>query len=156
MRRRRLRDGTSAGLTLMEIVVAIGLIAVVTLLVVGTLARLLNTGGKTAHQVAGRLLAQEILETSAAAGPPRWGFPAGVGNRRGERSLLLPGDQAETRFFYKLDALRLRKSPQDLGTMTELVVTVWWWGDEPSARAELGNSSLSLARTVYIRGETGP
>ncbi len=141
----------------MEIMVALGVMAVVTLLVVGTLARLLNTGGKSAHQVAAMLLAQEILETSAASGPPQWGFPsAGAGNLRGERSLRLPGDQSDTLFQYKLDAIRLRKSPADLGTVTQLTVTVWWWGDEPKSRAELGRTSVELARTVYVRGETGP
>ena len=136
--------------------VALGVVAVVTLLVVGVLARLLNTGGKSAHQVAAMMLAQEVLEEAAKAGPPNWSFSTSkISDRTGERELRLPGDESSTPFGYKLDVLRLRKSPDDLGTMTQLVVTVWWWGDEPGSRAELGKSSVSLARTVYIRGETG-
>lgn len=141
----------------MEVIVAFGVVAVVTLLVIGTLARLLNTGGKSAHQVAAMLLAQEILETSAAGGPPRWGFPAaGIKNLRGKRSLRLPGDQSDTLFEYELNPIRLRKSPADLGTVTQLTVTVWWWGENRGSRGELGRNSVELARTVYVRGETGP
>ena len=48
----------------MEIVVSIGLVAVITLFVVGVLSRILVAGGKTAHQTAANLLAEEVLETA--------------------------------------------------------------------------------------------
>ena len=142
------------GLTLIEIMVAIGLISVITLLVVGTLARLLNTGGKTAHQVAANMLALEVLETAATAGPPKWGFTsATIDDQQGERNLMLPGENSSTKFKYKLVTLPLRKSPDDLGIVTQLNVTVWWWGEDPSHRSELGKTSVRHSRTVYVRGD---
>lgn len=142
------------GLTLIEIMVAIGLISVITLLVVGTLARLLNTGGKTAHQVAANMLALEVLETAATAGPPKWGFTsATIDDQQGERNLMLPGENSSTKFKYKLVTLPLRKSPDDLGIVTQLTVTVWWWGEDPSHRSELGKTSVRHSRTVYVRGD---
>lgn len=141
----------------MEIVVAIGLIAVISLLVIGTLARLLTTGGKTAHQTAAGLMAQEVLDSAIAAGPPNWGFASSaISDWKGEKSLILPGDQSVTPFKYKVEVLRLRQSPQDLGTMSQVTATVWWWGEEPGSRIEQGQTSLTATRTVYVRGEVGP
>ena len=138
----------------MEIVIAIGLIAVISLLVIGTLARLLATGGKTAHQTAAGLLAQEVLDSAVAAGPPNWGFASSlIADWKGEKGLILPGDQTVTPFKYKVEVLRLRQSPQDLGTMSQVTATVWWWGDVPDSRVEQGKTWVSATRTVYIRGE---
>ena len=134
--------------------VALGLVAVITLLVVGTLTRLLTTGGKTAHQAAANMLALEVLETAAAAGPPKWGYNVAPGDEKtGERSLILPGEQSSTVFRYRLSTVSLRKSPDDLGTITQLTATVWWWGEDPSHRVELGRTSVQHSRTVYVRGD---
>jgi hypothetical protein len=141
----------------MEIMVAIGIVATISLLVIGTLARLLSVGGKSAHQTAAAMLADEVLAGCAAAGPPLWGFSSADSTTwTGERSLLLPGQSSNTVFHYKLDVLALRKSPQDLGTVSQLTATVWWWGDQPGGRADQGQTSWSSTRTVYIRGEVGP
>lgn len=138
----------------MEIMIAMGLIAVISLLVIGTLARLLSTGGKSAHQTAAGLLAQEVLDSAIAAGPPRWGFTsASIADWKGTTALRLPGDQSLTDFHYKIEVLRLRQSPQDLGTLSQVNVTVWWWGDEPGGRADQGRTAVTGTRTVYIRGE---
>ncbi len=140
----------------MEIVVAIGLIATISLLVIGTLARLLSSGGKTAHQTAAILLAQEVLDSSAAAGPPNWGFDSASPSRwTGVRDLVLPGEDSATPFRYQVRVLRLRQSPQDLGTVQQVSVEVWWWGELKQARPELGESAVTATRTVYIRGELG-
>lgn len=138
----------------MEIVVAIGLIATISLLVIGTLARLLSGGGKTAHQTAAILLAQELLDRSVAAGPPRWGFESDrTIDWTGIRQLRLPGEDSETAFRYQVRVLRLRQSPQDLGTVQQVSVEVWWWGEKSKARPELGESAVGATRTVYVRGE---
>lgn len=138
----------------MEIMVAIGIVATISLLVIGTLARLLSTGGKSAHQTAATMLAQEVLDSAVAAGPPTWGFA--TANRQdwqGERRLILPGEESSTPFSYKIEVLSLRKSPQDLGTVSQVKATVWWWGEEPGGRSEQGQTSLTSSRTVYVRGE---
>jgi type II secretory pathway pseudopilin PulG len=138
----------------MEIMVAIGIVAVICLLVIGTLARLLSTGGKSSHQTAAGMLAQEVLDSAVASGPPTWGFS--TTNRdswRGQRSLLLPGDDNATPFDYKIEVLPLRKSPEDLGTVSQVTVTVWWWGEMAEGRVDQGQTSVTSTRTVYVRGE---
>ena len=127
------------GLTLMEIVVSIGLVAVITLFVVGVLSRILVAGGKTAHQTAANLLAEEVLETAAVAGPPNWSFPTtDRTNWTGTRELMLPGEKANTAFHYKLQEITLRDSEDDLGTFHQLSVKIWWYGEEPGERAAVG------------------
>lgn len=141
-------------LTLMEVVVATGLIAIISLLAIGVVVRLLNIGGKTAHQTAAALLAQEYLNNAASAGPPYWGFnSADQSTWTGSRSLILPNEDSATSFNYKLEAIRLRKSDEDMGTVSQLTVTVWWNGSQAADRPGLGKSSLSATRIVYARGE---
>jgi hypothetical protein len=139
----------------MEIVIAIGLIAVISLLVIGTLARLLSGGGKSAHQTAAGLLAQQVLDSAIAAGPPRWGFASlSRTDWKGSASLRLPGEDSLTEFLYRVEVLRLRQSPQDLGTVSQVSATVWWWGEQPGGRTEQGQTSVRASRTVYVRGES--
>lgn len=143
------------GLTLMEVIVSLGLVAVLTLFVVGVLSRLLFSSGKTAHQAAANLLAEELLEESALAGPPTWSFP--TSDRTGwvgERFLTLPGEKSDTLFRYKLEEITIANSPEDLGTFHELKITVWWWGDEPTQRADQGNLYVDAHRKVYVRRQT--
>ena len=136
----------------MEVIVAMGIVAVLTLFVVGVLSRMLFTSGKTAHQAAGNLLAEEVLESSALAGPPHWGFDSRERSQwRGERSLTLPGEASETTFRYLLEEVSLRDSSDDLGTFHELKVTVWWWGEEPTQRPDQGNLFVEGHRKVYAR-----
>jgi hypothetical protein len=138
----------------MEIIIALGLIATISLLVIGTLARLLSTGGKSAHQTAAALLAQEVLDSAVAAGPPRWGFSStSLSDWKGVEHLILPGEDSSTPFDYKIEVLRLRQSPQDLGTVSQVTATVWWWGAEPGGREGQGRTAVTATRTVYVRGE---
>ncbi len=137
----------------MEVVVSIGLVAVISLFVIGVLSRLLTTGGKTGHQTAATLLAQELLETAVNAGPPRWGFASGDSTTwKGERQLLVPGDTTTTPFKFDLVALPLRKAPEDLGIVSQLTVKVWWWGTkDEDYRPDQGRTSVVASRTVYVR-----
>ena len=136
----------------MEVIIAMGLVAVLTLFVVGVLSRMLFTSGKTAHQAAGNLLAEEILEACAVAGPPDWGFDSTDRSRwDGARDLTLPGEASATTFRYRLEELTLRGSSEDLGSFHELKVTVWWWGEEPTQRPDQGNLFVEGHRKVYVR-----
>jgi type II secretory pathway pseudopilin PulG len=140
------------GLTLMEIVISIGLVAVITLFVMGVLSRILITGGKTAHQTAANLLAEEVVELAASAGPPDWSFSGSDRTSwEGQRDLLLPGEKATTPFRYRLEELTLRNSIDDLGSFHQLTLTVWWTGDEPESKSELGKTHVEVFRKVYVR-----
>lgn len=132
---------------------SIGLVAVISLFVLGVLSRLLTTGGKTGHQTVATLLAQELLESAVSAGPPRWGFTSDVSTTwKGERQLLVPGEDSTTPFKFDLVVLRLRRAPEDLGTMSQLTVKVWWWGTkDEDYRPDQGRTSVTATRTVYVR-----
>lgn len=139
-------------LTLMEIVISIGLVAVITLFVVGVLSRILITGGKTAHQTAANLLAEEILEAAAVDGPPGWSFDSTDRTTwEGRRELLLPGEKSITPFHYRLEELTLRDADEDLGTFHQISVKVWWTGEEPEYRPDLGKTYVEVFRRVYVR-----
>ncbi len=136
----------------MEVIIALGLTAIISILVMGLLIRLLTSSGASSHQTAAAILAHEVLETATAAGPPSWGFGSGDQTQwTGSRDLILPGDEKETQFQFQLEAVTLRDSPDDLGTVHQLKVTVWWWGDEPGYRTEQGRTSVDAIRTVYVR-----
>ena len=138
----------------MEIVVSIGLVAVITLFVVGVLTRMLLVGGKTAHQTAGNLLAEELVENASIAGPPAWGFE--TSDKDGMRRLLLPGEKTETPFYYHLEVVPLRASSEDLGKFYSLKITVRW-GDGTAKAGEqayspgLGKAYTEAFRKVYVR-----
>ena len=149
LERHRIRKG---GLTLMEIVISIGLVAVITLFVVGVLSRILLTGGKTAHQTAANLLAEELLESAAVDGPPNWSFPSADRKTwEGQRELLLPGEKSNTPFRYRLTELTLRDADEDLGTFHQIVVKVWWTADEGEYHPDLGKTYVEVYRNVYVR-----
>lgn len=134
--------------------VALGVFAVVSLLVIGTLARLLSVGGKSAHQTAATLLAQDVLDEAVHTGPPTWASPSGPSiNWTQTRELLLPGDKSTTPFECNIAVLRLRRSAEDLGSVFQVNATVSWWGDPATGRVEQGRTSVSATRTVYVRGE---
>ena len=136
----------------MEVVISIGLVAVITLFVMGVLSRILVTGGKTAHQTAANLLAEELVEAATASGPPEWSFPSSDRTSwEGQRDLLLPGEKSTTPFRYRLEEITLRDTPDDLGTFHQLTLTVWWTGDEPEYKAELGKTYVEVFRKVYVR-----
>lgn len=140
----------------MEIMVALGLLATISLLVIGTLARLLSVGGKSSHQTAATLLAQDALDSAAAVGPPTWGSPNGASLKWSQtRELVLPNEDSKTPFECEVSILPLRRNASDLGSVFQVTSTVSWWGESPEGRVEQGRTSVTATRTVYVRGELG-
>lgn len=141
------------GLTLMEIVVSLGLTAIICILVIGLLARLLTTSGASSHQTAAALLAHELLEAASTSGPPQWGYPTSdQAQWTGARRLLLPGEASETEFTYSMTATELRNSPDDLGTIHQIEISVWWFSESAeTGRAEQGRTTVVTSRTIYVR-----
>lgn len=136
----------------MEVIVSLGLVTLITLLVGGVLSKMLFSSGKTAHQTAANLLAEELAESAVVVGPPTWGFSSNDRSTwTGDRILTLPGESKFTTFRYRLEELKARDSDQDLGTFHLLKVTVWWWSEEPTSAIERGKLSVEAHRKVYVR-----
>ena len=51
----------------------------------------------------------------------------------------------------KLQEITLRDSEDDLGTFHQLSVKVWWYGEEPGERTDMGKTYVELYRQVYVR-----
>ena len=134
------------GLTILEVMLAMGLLAISVLLILGVLARFLTSQSSTAAQTAARLIAKEILDQAAAVGPATWGLA--TPDLTGTRTLTLPNEKKPTEFRYQLYPSPLRADPRDQGTLWELEVEVKWWSDD--SRAERGNLYWKAQRVVYV------
>ena len=135
------------GLTILEVMLAMGILAISVLLVLGVLAKFLTSQSSTAAQTAARLLAKEVLDQAAAVGPTSWGLT--TTDLTGVRTLTLPNEKKPTEFRFQLFPAALRADPRDQGTLWELEVEVKWWSDDH--RTERGNLFLRAQRVVYVQ-----
>lgn len=150
------------GLTLAEVVLAMGILAFLALLVVGVFLALLKSSAKNREQAMAELLTEKFLEKAAAEGPPDWGVgKEKVGTRLEEEPLELDrtaGKELDrTRFFYQVDSELLETEPKTTaGATWRITVTVGWWlaKDAPkmeSSRVGFGNQYVRGVRTIYWR-----
>lgn len=138
-------------LTLAEVVVAIGILAVAGLAVIAVFAKLVGAQSKSGHQVVARLLADQVLEEASLAGPPNWG--ATDITEPQIREFQLQGAPAPVPFKYRLTPTLLRDAPpaNPMGKLYGLKVDVWWETDEPGQSVrDKGRLSLTAHRVVYI------
>ena len=140
-----------AGLTLAEVVVAIGILAVAGLAIISVFAKLVTSQSKSGYQTVARMLAQEVLEEASIAGPPLWGMTDPT--QELTRSYRMQSSPEPVPFSYKLSvsSVRLLEYPDPMGEIYQLEVDVWWFGEGPNAgRTDLGRTSLKGFRQVYV------
>ncbi|MBI3929658.1 MAG: hypothetical protein HY319_29220 [Armatimonadetes bacterium] len=140
-----------SGVTLAEVVLAIGFLAVVMLSLLTVFTRLLGSQTQTAHQVVARCLAQRVLEEAVQDGPPLWG----VADPTQPTTVELHVQDSETRekYTYWVRASLLRDAPPatPMGKLYLVEVEVTWWTDQPGqTRRETGKLSLKTGRAVYV------
>lgn len=154
MVRRRLKSTRrhDRGLTLAEIIIAMGLLAFGALSVVAVFLALLQSSAKNREQAMAELLAESLLEKAASIGPPDWGVDERLGERL-EAQLEADG----TKFFYQVEAQPVspKSSPWE-GEPWRLTVTVGWWLQDEAPRLEssrvgFGDQYVRGVRTVYWR-----
>ena len=156
-RRLKLTRKRGSGLTLAELVLAMGLLAFGALSVIAVFLALLQSSAKNREQAMAELLAESLLEKAASIGPPDWGVSERLGERL-EAQLEADG----TKFFYQVEAhsVEAKASPWE-GQPWRITVTVGWWlKDEApqltTSRIGFGNKYVRSVRTVYWReGESG-
>lgn len=140
------------GLTLSEIVVSLGILALVALVIVGVFLALIKSSAKNREQVMAELLSQSVLDRAASEGPAGWG----VGQRIGER-LEAKLENDGSRFFYQVDPVRIKAAtpPPSVGQSWEVTVTVGWWTADSKSleqtRVGFGNQYVKAVRSVYHR-----
>lgn len=143
----------SRGLTLAEIVLAMGILTFVALAVIGVFLGLLKTSAKNREQAMAELLTESLLERTTSSGPPGWGVEGQTAVRL---EALLQEDGA--RFFYQVDPVRLQPDvplAQPDGESWKVTVTVGWWppdsGSLENSRQGFGELYVRGVRTVYLR-----
>lgn len=137
---------TRLGLSLIEVILALGLLAGVALVIIGVFLSLFQATTKNKDQGTAELLMESILERTTATGPPNWGVPS-TGTRLPAPQ---PGDQTD--FFYQVDT-RLLSDGSTPGELWKVTVTVAWWSQEDrplrESRVGYGNTQVSGTRSVF-------
>jgi prepilin-type N-terminal cleavage/methylation domain-containing protein len=143
------------GLTLSEIIVALGVMAVVSLTVIGLFSKLLISTQKSSQVVTADLLCKAILEEAVREGPPNWGV-GGDFSVNGGKATLYTSEEKKTGYNYQVQPNRVHTDDK-MGELWEVTVNVSWWGDRVDTtrtRQGMGRLSRELTRIVYIRGRT--
>ncbi len=138
----------SRGLTLAEVVVALGLLGVVMVSTVLLFLSLQSSSSKTGDLTPALAYAQSQLDAAAQAGPPDWG------GLQGQRQLYSHDERSQTTFAHQLTVTHLYSpptTPLPMGDLYRLEVEVYWWSDTPGAsRRGHGRLSTRLGRVVFV------
>lgn len=149
------RFRATAGLSVLEILVAITVVAIAGLGLIAALTRLMFAQSSSSHQTVGRLLAVSKLEEAVLAGPPHWGRdPAGAPQ---VVSMLVGQGVDPTEFTLQIEPVELPKGAAiaagiPMGDLWEVKVTAsWQGGDEDNvAGTEKGRRSLTVSKVTYL------
>lgn len=137
--------------TLAEVVVAVGLLAVVALPLIGLFAKLLGSQSKTTHFTVANFVSNKVAERAVLAGPPNWGMND-ISMPQTE-STRIHHQSAMVNFSYRIIPSVLAPAPAQnpMGRLYLLEIELNWWSDDPELmRIEHGKTSVKTARVVYI------
>jgi hypothetical protein len=140
----------SRGLTLGEVIVAIGVFAAMTLTLLALFTQLMNFTTKNNLLNFGTLYADRLLEQTIRSRNSTG--PAFSASREGEESVVTQGDDKVTKFVYRVEAEKLEDA--DPGERWLLTVKVEWWQDAPggeAVRTGFGKLSTQNQRLVYVK-----
>jgi type II secretory pathway pseudopilin PulG len=157
--RLKLSPSKYMGMSLLEVVISISILAIVAVSVILTVTRVMVAQSSSSHQTVARLIAESRLERAILSGSDTWDFstdpPVDITYARVGQT------ESETQFRYQVFARwtsAQNESGDDLfvagpnmGGLAELEVRIWWNADEtgPQSGIERGTQSLSVSRMVY-------
>lgn len=140
------------GLTVAEVVVAIGVLATMLVAVLLLFTQLMASTTKNNLVNLGSLYADRILEQTVKN--RSLSAPAFQPLVSGEESVVSHGDESSTTFAYRVEATQLTPTTTP-GEQWLLEVEVQWWHDTPSTpskgRAGYGRLSTKQRRIVYVK-----
>lgn len=135
-----------------ELVAALGLIALLLLLVMGLFVRLNVSSSKSTDKAVALELASKVLEIQAGSSPPLWELEAQKTNAAQGLELRAPG--SNTNFYYTFSYQRISDaSDSQMGDLYRLDVSVHWWPESSKAdhtRGSYGRLQVHLARVVFV------
>lgn len=130
-----------------ELVLAIGLLAIIAVVVIGLFVRFTVSSTKSSDQTAALELAHKLLDEYADADPSFWDVSA-------DQELTTHDTQTSTEFVYRLDYEQLSPNDAQMGDLYRLDVFVAWWPDggarERNQRRDYGQLHLNLSRLIFV------
>ena len=137
------------GLTLAELMIAIALLLVVTVIVIGLFLKLMTASTKGLDQTVALDIAQNKLDQAAQSSASKWLI-------YNSEAHSVSDSRTPTIFHYVMTADELTATvpgSNTMGDMYKLDLEVYWWPEEDkrvSTRHEMGRLSVKLSRIVYI------
>ena len=134
------------GVTLSEVVLALGVLAIVGLTVIGVFTKLMGSQSKSSHATVGRFLMESVAERVSLSGPPDWGV---TGDQT--ESVYIHSQDQKVTFTYRIPSyFALKKAPvsNPMGTLYFVNIEIEWWGGDD--RIEVGKTKLATSRVIYV------
>ncbi len=136
---------TRGGLTLAELMLALGLLGLVIASLLLLFLALMSSSAKGSHLSTGVLEADRVLEALMLQAEQGMALPATLS---GEDRFYAQDVANPTAFTYDVTATQLENGP--LGSTWWLRVTVRWWSQTDESRAGSGQLFVKRARMVYV------
>ena len=142
-------------MTVLEVLVSFGLIAVAALGIIATMTRLVFAQSSSSHQTVATIIAESKLEEAVLACNSD-GLMSATVSKNSVRAAV--GQQeVPTEFFYAVTVTKILKgtswaSGRNMGDLYEFKITVTWNGDEdgPRGAVERGAQTVVETRVVYL------
>ncbi len=143
------------GLSVLEVVVSVGILAVAGLGLIAALTRVMVAQSSTSHQTVARVLAESQAQDALLAGPPNWSRRA-ASKQVFHKRVGQTGQPSE--FFYDIIPKKVAKPATvapgpDMGDLWEVQVKIWWNADENGSQGavERGTQTLTVTRMAYVQ-----
>lgn len=135
-----------AAFTVAELVVAIGLLAVIAVVVIGLFVRITASSSKSADQTVALEIANRVLDQYANSSPADWETASS------KQDLQTRDPASKTTFHYHLESRPLTHSTSNMGDMYRLDVNVYWWTNREAedTRRDYGRLRVRLSRCVFV------
>ncbi len=137
----------SRAFTIAELVLSIGLLAVIAVVVIGLFLRFTVSSTKSSDQTVALELANQLLDQYVDADPDFWDLKA-------DQEFRTHDTETATEFSYRLDFRQLSNSDAQMGDLYRLDVYVSWWPDggdrDKNQRRDYGQLHLNLSRVVFV------
>ena len=139
-----------SGLTVAELVVSIGFLAIIAVVVIGLFVRLTASSSKSADQSVALEIASRLLDEYARASPEDWKGVAA------QQDLQTRDPGSKTTYYYRLRHKQIDDGKSMMGDLYRLDVDVFWWPDDPTkldktpSRRDYGKLKVSLGRVVFV------
>lgn len=168
-------DSERRGLSVLEVIIAIAVIAIAGLGIIATLTRIMVSQSTSSHETVGRLVAESVLQRAVLAGPDEWGIPdppdwgSSVTKRSATQTVeaMVGQNDGPTEYLYYVEVIEVSNQNESgdgmfgvdadptlttMGVLWEVKVTLWWNADAsgPQAAVERGTQRLSVSKVVYI------